>query len=608
MMRITLKPDAKLVKQISYCLNPKYKEKVCLELDNMLEAGIIDLVEESDWVSPMVVQEKKWKDEIRICVDLRKLNDACVHDPFLTSFIDEVLDNVGGQEAYSFTNGFSRYQQIKIALEDRSKMTFATDWGCFQYIVMSFGLKNAPAIFSHVVVAAFKEFIHKFLEAYFDDWTMFGLVKCNVESLHLMLDTCRRYQITLNLKKCLFCVPFGTLLGHVVCRQGLMVDLAKIAVILNLEAPRSVKQLCATLGHRGYYRKFIKGYAQITMPMEKLLKKDVTFCWNEECKKSLDVQRKYGHRGDYSLPGLEERVSCTCRRIMYSTGRSTDTGRRRRIGPSYCVRTALEGYIVQQKKELVVCATDFSAIAGHLYKMGTDEILRWYVLKFDRSSILAYARGGATGGNYAGRETVQKILCTGLWWPTLHQDLKSYCKACDVHQRTSRPLQRDEMPLNPQMMLQPFEKWAIDFMGPIQPQGKTGARYIITTMEYLTRWAEAQPVKDCTGATAANFLFEHVLTRFGCPKILMSDRVLWAYRTTCKKLTGQTPFRLVYVVEAVMPMEYIMPSLRIEALTGMMGCEALEERLADLDELEEEIFLAGFHQQVQKQREKAWHD
>ena len=79
------------------------------------------------------------------------------------------------------------------------------------------------------------------------------------------------------------------------------------------------------------------------------------------------------------------------------------------------------------------------------------------------------------------------------------------------------------MPLNPQITLQPFEKWAIDFVVPIKPQGKMGTRYIITTTEYLTRWAEAQPVKDFMAATAAKFLFEHVLTQFGCPKILMSD-------------------------------------------------------------------------------------
>jgi len=71
-----------------------------------------------------------------------------------------------------------------------------------------------------------------------------------------------------------------------------MVDPAKITIIVNLEAPRSVKQLRAVLGHMGCYRKFIKSYAYITVPMQKPLKKDVTFCWNEECQKSLDVLKE----------------------------------------------------------------------------------------------------------------------------------------------------------------------------------------------------------------------------------------------------------------------------------------------------------------------------
>jgi hypothetical protein len=90
----------------------------------MLEAGIIEPVEESEWIIPMVVQDKK-TGGIRICIDLRKLNDACLHDPFPMPFTDEVLENVGGQEAYSFTDGFSGYHQIRIAQEDRYKMTFA---------------------------------------------------------------------------------------------------------------------------------------------------------------------------------------------------------------------------------------------------------------------------------------------------------------------------------------------------------------------------------------------------------------------------------------------------------------------------------------------------
>ena len=87
----------------------------------------------------------------------------------------------------------------------------------------------------------------------------------------------------LNSKKCIFCTPFGILLSHIVCKQGLLVDPAKIALILIFPPLTSVKMLQETLGHNGYYHKFIKGYVVITAPMEKLLKKDVVFVWSPEC-------------------------------------------------------------------------------------------------------------------------------------------------------------------------------------------------------------------------------------------------------------------------------------------------------------------------------------
>ena len=81
----------------------------------MLDAGIIEPFEKSEWIIPMVVQDKK-KGEVCICVDLRKLNDVCLHDPFLAPFTDEVLEGVGGQEIYSFTDGFSIYRHINIVV------------------------------------------------------------------------------------------------------------------------------------------------------------------------------------------------------------------------------------------------------------------------------------------------------------------------------------------------------------------------------------------------------------------------------------------------------------------------------------------------------------
>jgi hypothetical protein len=149
--------------------------------------------------------------------------------------------------------------------------------------MMPFGLKNAPTIFSRVVVEEFKEFLHNFLEAYFDEWTVFRLLKNHIECLRLMLDKCRQCQISLNLNKCIFLSPSGLLLGHIVCKQGLLVDPSKIAIIVDLLPPTLIRQLCTALGHTGYYRKFIKGYAQITKPIENILKKDRQFQWSEEC-------------------------------------------------------------------------------------------------------------------------------------------------------------------------------------------------------------------------------------------------------------------------------------------------------------------------------------
>jgi transposase InsO family protein len=150
------------------------------------------------------------------------------------------------------------------------------------------------------------------------------------------------------------------------------------------------------------------------------------------------------------------------------------------------------------------------------------------------------AHEGIAGGHYTGKSTTQRVLRAGLWWPTLHRDAKYYSRACDVCQRVGKPSRRDEIPLAPQMTLQAFEKWAIDFVGPINPPGNhTGERYIITTIEYLTRWAEARAVTDCSATTTMCFIFDDIITRFGCPKILMSDQGTYFINKTVESLTEE---------------------------------------------------------------------
>ena len=100
-------------------------------MDHMLDVGIIEPIRESEWISPILIQDKKTIGEVRVFVDLRKLNDACLHIPFPTPFTDEVFESIGGKEMYSFIDGFSGYHQVIITKEDRHKMAFVTGWGCY---------------------------------------------------------------------------------------------------------------------------------------------------------------------------------------------------------------------------------------------------------------------------------------------------------------------------------------------------------------------------------------------------------------------------------------------------------------------------------------------
>ena len=155
---------------------------------------IVYPINQSEREIPMVVQPKKHDmTKLRICVDFQELNKVTLTDPFLTPFTDEILNEVAGHKCYSFTDGFSGYNQVSIAKEDQKKMTFVYKFGSFSYRVMPFGLKNAPTVFSRIVVKAFQEYIYKTMAVYFDDWTVYSMLKDHCKWIRLMWKDVEKY-------------------------------------------------------------------------------------------------------------------------------------------------------------------------------------------------------------------------------------------------------------------------------------------------------------------------------------------------------------------------------------------------------------------------------
>ena len=145
----------------------------------------------------------------------------------------------------------------------------------------------------------------------------------------------------------------------------------------------------------------------------------------------------------------------------------------------------------KERKFLVEKSFHFSWIDNLLFYTGPDQVMTRCVREDETYDILHACHNEPFGGHFTTKSTALKILKTSYYWPTLHKDAANYTRKCDKSQRMGQPIRTDEMPLNPQMALTPFDKWGMDFIGPIDPPSN-GKSYILVCIDYLTRWVEAK--------------------------------------------------------------------------------------------------------------------
>ncbi|CAJ2667015.1 unnamed protein product [Trifolium pratense] len=322
-----------------------------------------------------------------------------------------------------------------------------------------------------------------------------------------------------------------------------------------------------------------------------------------------------------------------------------------------------------QKQAAVVRrrACTYVILDGKLYRRGFSIPLLKCVDEDTADYILREVHEGINAQHLGGRSLARKALRAGYYWPTMQQDAKDHVKKCDKCQRHGDMHLAPPRELKSLSSPWPFAWWGMDLLGPFT-KGLYQNRYLIVAVDYFTKWVEAEPLSDITSLRILRFFKRNVLARFGIPQVVVTDNgtqftdkdfqaflvalgtkqhftsvehpqtngqaeaanrvilrglrrrldqnkkkwveeldnVLWAYRTTPHSTTGETPFRMVYGTEAVIPVEIGEPSRRTEQpLDEEQNDEALRE---ELDLVEEIRTGASLKEATLKQKIAARHD
>ena len=181
-----------------------------------------------------------------MCVDYRQLNSNTVKNKYPIPIIENLLDELYGAQIFSKIDLRSGYHQIRMKAEDIPKTAFTTHLGHFEYVVMPFGLTNAPATFQSLMNDVLSEFLRKFALVFFDDILIYSnSLSDDIHHLRSVLQVLRQHQLFAKMSKCTFGQTEIEYLGHVISKNGVAIDPAKIQIIQQWPSPKNITQLRA---------------------------------------------------------------------------------------------------------------------------------------------------------------------------------------------------------------------------------------------------------------------------------------------------------------------------------------------------------------------------
>ena len=280
--------------------NPTVQEIIEAEVRKMEEQGIIQ-PSKSPYASNLLLVRKPdpsqkggWKN--RVCASFVRLNDQTVKDSYPLPNLQWLVDKVGWAKYFTTMDLLSGFWQVLIKPEHRHKTAFITSRGLYEFVVMAFGLCNAPATFQRLMDTVIHPAYRRFIETYIDDVITFSATEDDhLQHLELLMQSLSEHKLVVKLSKCNFFQVAVKFLGHIISQGELRPNPKSVEAILKWERPKQgkdrLKALRGFLGTVGWYRRFIDKFSLVARPLYNLLKKDVEYEWTDSCERSFVALR-----------------------------------------------------------------------------------------------------------------------------------------------------------------------------------------------------------------------------------------------------------------------------------------------------------------------------
>jgi len=288
---IKLLPGTKPTKQPVRPLSAQKLEILRKYVDGLMKKGLIRQSE-----SPAgypVVFAPKGKDDWRVCIDYRGLNNITVKNSYPLPLISEMQDRLQGAKWFTKFDIPGAYNRIRMKEGEEWKTAFRTRFGHFEYLVMPFGLTNAPATFQAFINNVLRQYLDVFVVVYLDDILVYSkTIEEHVQHVRQVLTALRDSTMKVKLSKSEFHKHEVQFLGYVVSQDGLKMDQSKISTILDWPIPTTVREVQSFLGFANFYRRFIERYSQTAHALTELTHKDRPFAWTPEAQTAFDELKK----------------------------------------------------------------------------------------------------------------------------------------------------------------------------------------------------------------------------------------------------------------------------------------------------------------------------